>query len=114
MRRALFELIDRFDARPRRALQWDSFRFWESVAAGCAAFNIDLDYYGVSLPVMPTNGEHYIGVRFDAIDETIDRLAADPGWLERVGAQGRQWALDHYSPRALATRLLEWTGARAN
>ena len=114
VRRALFELIDRFDARPRRALQWDSFRFWETVAAGCAAFNIDLDYYGVSLPVMPTNGEHYIGVRFDAVDETIDRLAAEPGWLERVGAQGRQWALDHYSPRALATRLLEWTGARAN
>ena len=54
---------------------------------------------------MPINGEHYVGVRFDAVDETIDRIAADPGWLERVGAQpGAQWALDHYSPRALARR----------
>lgn len=108
VRRMLFELLDRFDARPRRAVQWDSFRFWEALAAGCATFNIDLDYYGVTLPVMPVNGEHYLGVRFDSVEATIDRLAADPGLLERVAEQGRRWALEHYAPRALAQRMLDW------
>ena len=115
LRRALFELLDRFDSRPRRAIQWDSFRFWEALAAGCAAFNIDLDYYGVALPVMPVEGEHYIGVRFDTVDATIDRLADDRSLLERVARQGREWALANYSPRALASRMLDWTiGARAH
>ena len=109
LRRMLFELVDRVDARPRRAIQWDSFRFWEALAAGCATFNIDLDYYGVKLPVMPTNGEHYFGVRFDAVDDTIDRLASEPALLERVARQGREWALTNYSPRAMAARLLDWT-----
>lgn len=109
IRRQLFELLDLVDRRPRRALQWDSFRFWEAAAAGCATFNIDLEYYGVSLPVMPVNGEHYFGVRFDSVDETIDRISADPSLLERVARQGRQWALDHYAPRAMAQRFLDWT-----
>jgi hypothetical protein len=109
LRRAMFELLDRVDPRPRRALQWDSFRFWEALAAGCATFNIDLAHYGVILPVMPVNGEHYFGVRFDAVDETIDRIAADPGVLARVAAAGQQWAIEHYSPKALAERLLDWT-----
>ena len=100
LRRALFELLDRFDPRPRRAIQWDSFRFWEAMAAGCAAINIDLEYYGVALPVMPINGQHYLGVRFDAVDEAVDRLAAEPALLERVARQGREWALANYSPRA--------------
>ena len=115
LRRALFELVDRFDSRPRRATQWDSFRFWEALAAGCATFNIDLDYYGVTLPVMPVNGEHYFGVRFDAVDETIERIADDPSLLERVAKQGREWAIANDAPRPLAQRLLDWTiNARAN
>ncbi len=109
LRRQLFEMIDRFDPRPPRAIQWDSFRFWEALAAGCATFNIDLDYYGVTLPVMPLNGEHYFGIRLDSVDATLDRIAADPGLLERVAASGREWALAHYSPEALARRLLQWT-----
>jgi hypothetical protein len=62
----------------------------------------------VSLPVMPVNGEHYLGVRFDSVDETIDRVAADPAVLERVAAAGRRWALEHYAPPALAGRMLSW------
>jgi hypothetical protein len=108
LRRRLFEMLDRADPRPRRAVQWDSFRFWEALAAGCATFNIDLEYYGVTLPVMPVNGEHYFGVRFDSVDATLDRIASDPGALQRVAASGRQWAIEHYSPEALARRLLQW------
>jgi len=108
IRRALFDVVDRLDPRPQRAIQWDSFRFWESLAAGCAAFNIDLAYYGVSLPVMPVNGEHYLGVRFDAVDEIVERISSDPDLLPRVAAAGREWASAHYSPKAVAQRLLEW------
>lgn len=108
VRRAVYETIDRFDPRPRRAIQWDSFRFWEALAAGCAAINIDLEHYGVSLPVMPVNWTHYIGVDFARAGEAVDRIVSDPALLERVAAAGREWALEHYSPRALAARLLQW------
>lgn len=115
LRRLVYEAAAWLDPRPRRAVQWDSFRFWESLAAGCATFNLDLPRYGVQLPVMPVNWETYIGIDFDRVDQAVDRLAADPGILERVAAAGRQWACAHYSPRALAERMLNWTltvGAR--
>jgi hypothetical protein len=108
LRRALFEAASAFDRRPRRSVQWDSFRFWEGLAAGCAVFNLDLDLYGAELPVMPTNWEHYIGIDLDRVDDAIDRLAADPACLERIAAAGRRWALEHYSPAAMAGRLLAW------
>jgi hypothetical protein len=109
--RALFEWLARFDSRPRRSVQWDSFRFWEALGAGCVAFNVDLERYGVDIPVMPTNWEHYVGVDFDRIREVIDRLEAEPALMERIAQSGHQWALDHYSPRAMAQRFLRWTAA---
>jgi hypothetical protein len=106
LRRWWFESLGRFDSRPPRAIQWDSFRFWEALAAGAATVNLDLERYGVALPVMPVNWTHYIGVDFDRVDDTIDRLRSDPGVFERVGRAGHEWARQHYSPRALAERLL--------
>jgi hypothetical protein len=108
LRRLLYEAIDWVDRRPQRAIQWDSFRFWEALAAGCAAINIDLEKYGVALPEMPVNWSHYIGIDFDRPDDAVARIAGDSGLLERVGTAGRQWAMEHYSPRAMAARLLEW------
>ncbi len=110
VRRALFEAAAVFSARPRRAIQWDSFRFWETLAAGGAAFNVDLERYGVEIPVMPVNWEHYIGIDFDRVDDAIGRLESDPNLLGRVAAAGRQWALEHYSPSAMAERMLAWVG----
>ncbi len=108
LRRALFEAASVVDRRPRRSIQWDSFRFWEALAAGCATFNLDLAHYGVDLPVMPTNWEHYVGVDLDRVGNAVDRLAADPACLERVAVAGRRWAIEHYSPVAMARRLLAW------
>ena len=87
--------------------QWDSFRLWESWAAGCATFHLDLAQYGAVLPVMPRNWEHYIGIDLNRPDAAIDRLRAEPGCLERIAINGRIWALEHYSPLALATRFLQ-------
>lgn len=110
LKRRLFEVLANIDPRAPRSVQWDSFRVWEAWVAGCATINIDLDLYGPELPVMPENWKHYIGVDLRKPLETVDRLRSDPGLLERVAAQGREWALNNYSPRAMAARLLEWLG----
>ena len=107
LRRLFYEVLGKLDPRPPRAVQWDSFRFWETLAAGCAAFNVDLERYGVVLPVMPENWKHYIGVSLENVDETIGRLRADYGCLERIAAAGREWAMKNYSSKKAAERLLK-------
>ena len=108
LRRALYEALALADPRPRRSVQWDSFRFWEALAAGCATFNIDLDRYGVHLPVMPTNGVHYLGVDLANARRVLDHV--DETTLSGIAESGRTWAMANYSPRALAGRLLESVG----
>jgi hypothetical protein len=92
---------------PYTLTQWDSFRLWESWAAGCATLHLDLDMYGAVLPVMPTNWEHYIGIDLNRPGLAVERIRSDPGILERVGASGRAWALQHFSPAAAAKRFLK-------
>jgi hypothetical protein len=110
LRRAIFALLGLFDTRAPRAVGADSFRFWEALAAECAAINLDLEHYGVLLPVMPTNRVHYLGVNFARIAQFVDMLRDDLDLLERIACQGRAWAEVHYSPKAVATRLLAMTG----
>jgi hypothetical protein len=110
LRRRFYELLANFDLRPPRSVQWDSFRFWETLCAGAVAFNIDLERYGSEIPVMPHNWEHYIGVDFDRVGEVIERLAAEPELLARIAAAGCRWALKNYSPKAMAERFLTLTG----
>ena len=110
LKRMFFEGLGRIDPRSPRSVQWDSFRFWESLAAGCAAFNIDLDHYGVEIPVMPENWKHYIGVDLARPQKVIERLREEPEILGKVAASGREWAMQHYSPRRMAERLLDWSG----
>jgi Glycosyl transferases group 1 len=93
-----------------RCVGCDSFRFWEALAAGCAAINVDLEYYGVEMPIMPENGKHYLGVNFSRVDQFIRLLQHDPGLLERVAADGKRWATTHYSPKAVAQRFLRLAG----
>jgi hypothetical protein len=110
MRRAFYEMLGRLDPRPARSVQWDSFRFWETLCAGAVAFNIDLERYGAEIPVMPRNWEHYIGVDFNHVEGVIERLAAEPNLLAQIAAAGREWALRNYSPKAMAERFLTLTG----
>ncbi|MEG4859826.1 hypothetical protein QUB75_20245 [Microcoleus sp. K1-B6] len=89
---------------------WDSWRFWESLAAGCVTFHVDFDKYGVKLPVMPENWRHYIGIDLDNMQDTVDRIADDPGILEKISMEGRQWAIENYAPVPTALRFLEMLG----
>lgn len=87
--------------------QWDSWRLWESLAAGCLTFHVDFERYGIDLPVMPVNWTHYIGVDFQHIDRDLERFhALGVEGQAQIAAAGRTWALQHYAPPAVADRFL--------
>jgi hypothetical protein len=116
IRRAFYGALAKFSRRPERIIQWDSWRFWESLAAGCVPINIDLELYGVALPVMPENWRHYVGVDLRRPRETVERLRDEPELLGRISRDGRKWVLMHYAPKAVAERFLDmfapdWRGA---
>lgn len=110
LKKLLWKIADFVVRSNPRMISFDSFRFWESLAAGCLTFQCDLDYYGCVHPVMPENRRHYIGVRFDEIGKTVDFLHANRNNLGEIAREGREWAFQHYSPKAMATRFLETLG----
>lgn len=87
-------------------VRWDSWRFWESLVAGCPTFQLDLEKYGFQLPVMPEKNVHYVAVSFDNAAQEIEDAVKSKEWLLEVGRQGRKWVLEHYSPKAVAQRLI--------
>jgi glycosyltransferase involved in cell wall biosynthesis len=112
--RALRKAIAKLGLTTHRVLQWDSWRFWESMAAGCVAFNLDFDKYGLEIPVMPKNWRHYIGIDIDNLEEAIDTIATKPELLEVISAQGRKWAIENYAPTPVAQRFIDLINTFAN
>lgn len=110
--RTIKRIISKLDLKSNRIVDWDSWRFWESLAAGCVSIREDFDKYGFIMPVMPENWRHYIGIDFDNIQATVDRIADEPGILERIATEGRQWILEHYTPVPATLRFLETSGTR--
>lgn len=89
--------------------QWDSWRFWESLASGCVTFHLDFEKYGMELPVMPVNWKHYIGIDLLKPKESIEKLKSmTVNELEQIGINGREWALNNYSPEAAAKLFLSY------
>lgn len=88
-------------------LRWDSWRWWESLAAGCLTFHLDFEKYGFALPVMPEPWRHYIPIDASDPKGTAERLLREePRWAE-IAAAGRAWAIEHYSPRPTAQRFVD-------
>lgn len=87
--------------------QFDSWRFWESLAAGCVTFHFEFEKYGMVLPVMPRNWEHYIGIDLKNIENTVKEIRKREDELGKISASGRKWALKHYSPKPTAERFLK-------
>ncbi|GAB1539528.1 hypothetical protein NUACC21_21950 [Scytonema sp. NUACC21] len=112
MSRASKRILTKLKLKSNTILQWDSWRFWESLAAGCVTFHVDFEKYGLALPVMPKNWEHYIGIDLDNVQKAVDRIADQPEILEKIATQGRRWALKHYSPVPTAIAFLETIGYR--
>ena len=111
--RRLDPVLHSVGMRSTRVMQWDSWRFWESLSAGCVTFHLDLEKYGARMPVMPENWKHYIGIDLDHVDDAVERIAGDPMLLEKISAAGREWVLKHYSPVPTATRFLEAVGLKS-
>ncbi len=100
-------LIGELGLHSRCVTQWDSWRLWESFAAGCASIHIDFERYGLVLPEMPENWVHYIGVDFDNIEESIEKISDQPELIKNIAEEGRKWAITHYSPKPTAKRFLD-------
>lgn len=106
LRRSLYWMLDALGRRTPRAVGCDSFRFWEALSAGCFAINLDLEHYGVRLPVMPRHGTHYFGVDLGRTRMFFDFLSEEPERIAHIAEAGREWAVEHYAPRAVALRFL--------
>lgn len=106
--RAANKAVSTLGLRTRTVTQFDSWRYWESLAAGCATFHIDLERYGCRLPVMPENKRHYIGIDLDSPAREASLVIDGTFNLEEIGSSGKQWALDEYSPIPVARRFLQY------
>lgn len=104
------EMIRKLDYRLRIIVQWDSWRLWESLAAGCVTFHVDFEQNNFLLPVMPINWKHYIGIDLKNVKETVQRLIEDAQILAEISTNGRSWAIEHYSPVPTAIRFLKAIG----
>lgn len=104
------KIIGELGIKTNRISQWDSWRFWESMAAGCITLHVDLEKYGFVLPVMPENWRHYIGIDLDNMSESIERIADQPELVEQISTAGKAWAIKNYAPKATALRFLETVG----
>jgi hypothetical protein len=94
---------------PTRSIaQFDSWRFWEALAAGCLTFHVDLARYGCMLPVMPRNGDHYFGIDLSKPKVEASRVLASAARFSSIAEEGRRWALENYSPKATARRFIDY------
>ena len=105
--RAFFRATQMFDPRPLRVISGDSFRFWESMACGTIPMQVDFEHYGLRLPEQPVAFEHYLPVRFDDLENSVRRIKRGAGSLDELGRQALMWCTQHYSPKAVAKRLLD-------
>lgn len=111
IKRLFYSLISRcFSNNIPRIIQWDSWRFWEALSASCVPIHIDLDKYGVDLPVMPLKYEHYIPVDLDNINQSIEFISEGKNEIIEMATLGKKWAFENYSPKATAKRFLNYLG----
>lgn len=96
------------DIAPARfVFQYDNFRFWEVLYSTSCAINLDYDYWGFRLPVMPEEGKHYLGIKGldgEAFAHRLAKMEIDE--IKEIGLAGKKWVHEHYSPVAVAQRLL--------
>ncbi|MCX6715592.1 MAG: glycosyltransferase family 1 protein [Candidatus Taylorbacteria bacterium] len=105
--RKINSFIKRFNLKTSTVTQFDSWRFWESLVAGCVTIHIDLAKYGAVLPVMPENWKHYVGIDLDDIDGSIIAIKNNLHKFPEIARSGREWVLSNYSPVSVAERFMK-------
>jgi hypothetical protein len=92
-----------------RVVQFDSWRFWESLASGNCTLHVDLEKYGATFPVLPVNGEHYIGIDL-AHPEKAANILKNEKQMELISEKAQTWVKENYSPLATSKRFIQLTG----
>lgn len=87
--------------------RWDSWRFWESLAAGTLTFQLDFETYGLDLLERPVAWQHYVPVQFSDPGACVRRVVGDPQGMAEIAAAGAAWMREKYSPLAQAVRFLQ-------
>lgn len=87
-------------------LRWDSWRFWEAMAAGSVAVHLDFNTYGFNLPIMPEPWTHYIPLDLENLTASADAIWDRRDEWASIAESGRAWAIEHYAPAPTATRIL--------
>jgi hypothetical protein len=109
-KKKFYELVSAVAGVEKRLIQWDSWRFWETLALGSVPMHVDLIKYGVELPVMPVNWKHYIGVDLNNIRQTVERIIEERDTIYNIARQGNEWCMTNYSPEASTKRFLKTIG----
>jgi hypothetical protein len=110
IRKHLYNILSGVTGKEKRLIQWDSWRFWETLALGSVPMHVDLDKHGVELPVMPVSWKHYIGVDLNNIKQTVERVIEEKDLIYKIAKEGSEWCLTNYSPKASAKRFLKTIG----
>jgi len=106
------KIVQKLNIQTNCIIQYDSWRFWESLVSGCVTFHVDFEKYGLLLPVMPKNWENYIGIDLSDINQSIKKIKEDPNIFNKISVNGRKWALENYSPRAQSLRFIDILNSR--
>lgn len=93
--------------------QWDSFRLWETFAAGTAVLQFDMEKCGfLTGGPLPKPLEHYVPVSLSNPEKSLQPILEDRSLLLRIGAAGREWAFANYGPESIVRRALAPLGMR--
>lgn len=104
LRRKIWWSIHRLMRGSPRAIQWDSWRFWETLVCGAVPLTTNLGEAGVTLPHMPEPDVHYISCDLHG---HVNPNVFEASRLQCIAENGRKWAVQNYSPKASAKRFLE-------
>ena len=107
IKKRLFKTLSRTFGFRKRLVQWDSWRFWETLAMKSVPLMFDLEKYGVQMPVMPKNFEHYIGLDPEALESSIQRLKTVWPELPNIAKDSFEWLKTNYSSEKNADRVLK-------
>jgi hypothetical protein len=87
-------------------MRWDSWRFWESLMAGCLTVHLNFEKYGFDLPELPKPWVHYAPLDLDDLKSSVTAILDHEKKWGEIAEAGRVWAVEHYAPKPTALRIL--------